>query len=277
MKPIVIERFDSITDFVNVIGKRKPNTVFCSRSLSSESELEDFTLTKSYKESLGILMNGYKEGLDKLTTPSGTRVSHTSKVHKNLPTVGVVGYTPHIPNAITGVPQSMITSTPVEQKAKVVTILYDIGANGGTNAKRFIAAGRKLLEVIMMLELNGYRVGLKVLTSFCDGSQNAFCTVQIKRHSQPSNPLKIAYPLLHPSYFRRQGFKWLETCPEVTNKGFEYSYGHVLRHECKTIQDRREYLRKHSILEPGCFYTEFDEAENNTPEQLIEVMGIKKK
>lgn len=277
----VIERFDSITEFVGVIGKRQPNTVFSGRELSSETGTSDFTLTESYDESISLLMNGYKEGLNKLTASTGSRISRTSKVHKNLPTTGVVGYTPHIPNAITGVPQSMITSKPVEQKAKVVTILYNIVDCGSTDANRFITAGRNLLEVIMRLELNGYRVGLKVIMSFCSRSneQNAFCIVQIKHHRQPSNPLKIAYPLLHPSYFRRQGFRWLETCPGVTNNQFSGGYGRVFRalDGCSKIEDRRDYLRKHNMLEAGCFYTEFEEAEENSAERLIEVMGIKKK
>lgn len=272
----VIERFDSLTSYASVIGKRTPNTVFSVRSLASETGDKEFTLTASYDDSLALMMTGYKEGLKNLTASQGTRVSHTSHVAKNLPTTDVVGYIPHIPNAITGIPQSMISTKPTEQKAKVISILYDMGSNAGTDAIRFVAAGRKLLEVIMTLELQGYRVGLKILTSYCESKQNAFCIVQIKDHRQQSNPLKIAYPLLHPSFFRRQGLRWLETCPKVTDSGFGCGYGRVLRYQFKTVDERREYLRQQGVLEPGCFYTEFEEAEENTVDDLIKKMGIKK-
>ena len=277
MKSVVIERFDSLTSYASVIAKRKPNTVFCSRSLASKTGDKDFTLTASYEDSLALMMTGYKkEGLKNLTVSQGARVTHTSHVTKNLPTTDVVGYIPHIPNAITGIPQSMISTKPTEQKAKVVSILYDMGSNAGTDAEHFVAAGRKLLEVIMTLELQGYRVGLKILTSFCEDSQKAFCIVKVKDHRQQINPLKVAYPLLHPSFFRRQGFRWLETSPAVTCSGFSCGYGHVLRYSFKTVSERREYLREQNVLEPGCFYTEFEEAYENTVDKLIKKMGIKK-
>lgn len=277
MKPeVVIERFDSLTSYAYIIGKRTPNAVFSRHSLASETGCEEFTLTASYDDSLSLMMTGYKEGLKNLTASQGTRIAHTSRVAKNLPTTDVVGYIPHIPNAITGIPQSMISTKPTEQKAKVISILYAIGSSGGTDASRFIAAGRNLLEVIMTLELQGYRVGLKIITSYCVSSQNAFCIVQIKDHRQQSNPLKIAYPLLHPSFFRRQGFRWLETCPAVVDCDFRCGYGCVLRYKFKTVNERREYLRQQGMLEPGCFYTEFEEAEKNTVDDLIKKMGIKK-
>ena len=272
----IIERFDSLASYASVIGKRTPNTVFSGRSLASKTGSESFTLTASYDDSLALMMTGYKEGLKNLTASQGTRVAHASRVAKNLPATDVVGYIPHIPNAIIGIPQSMISTKPTEQKAKVISILYDMGSSCGTDAEQFVAAGRKLLEVIMTLELQGYRVGLKILTSFCETSQKAFCIVKVKDHRQQSNPLKIAYPLLHPSFFRRQGFRWLETCPAITDRGFSSGYGHVLKYEFQTVGERREYLRQQGVLELGCFYTEFEEADENSVEELIKKMGIQK-
>lgn len=276
---IVIERFDSITDYVDVIGKRTPNRVFSCRGLASSDNSSDFTLTKSYDESLQLLMIGYKEGLEKLTASADKRIDHVQKVPKNIPTTSVVGYVPHVPNAITGIPQSMITSSSIEQKAKVITILYDFGSNSGTDANQFVTAGRNLLAAILTLELSGYRVGLKIMTSFCGDKQRSFSVVQVKHHRQPINPLKVSYPILHPSFFRRQGFRWLETCPDVTDNRYASGYGVSLRHAsgCGTVEARREYLSKNGILEAGCFFTEFIEAEKNTPDKLIELMGINKK
>lgn len=281
MKPtVVIERFDSLTSYANIIGKRTPNAVFSSRSLSSETGSESFTLTASYDDSVALMLAGYREGLKNLTASQGTRVSHTSRITKNLPTTDVVGYIPHIPNAITGIPQSMISTRPTEQKAKVITILYNIVDAGCVDANRFVVAGRNLLSVIMMLELRGYRVGLKILLPFLAKSrkQVSFCIVQIKHHRQPINPLKIAYPLLHPSFLRRQGFKWLETCPNVTDKGYSENYGIVLRalSDCSEINACRNYLRENNIMEDGCFYTEFKEVEESSADELIKKMGIKK-
>ena len=103
----------------------------------------------------------------------------------------------------------------------------------------------------------------------------------MKNHRQPINPLKISYLLIHPSFCRRQGFRWLETVTELTNPDFASGYGRPLYWQVDSdgasTDQIREYLRQHRLLEKGTFFTNFYEAENHSADELVELMGIKKK
>lgn len=277
----VIETFNGINEFLNVIGKRSPNVVFKNEELSSECGGASFTMTQNYAESEQLMATGYKDGLNNLKKGKGVKITHASNVRKNIPQTGVVGYAPHVPNAIAGIPQSMIFQRKIEQHAKVVTIVYDGGAHAEVDAERFVKAGRNLLDVVMMLELQGYRVRVDIQDAFCTNKEKAVCRITVKNHRQPINPLKISYLLLHPSFFRRQGFKWLETTPELTNCTFADGYGRPLYFQVKSggasTDEIREYLTERGLLESGTFFTNFYEAEKNSAEELVKLMGIKKK
>lgn len=271
---IIYEHFDSLGQYLDTIQARKVNRVFSGHSLHSEDRDYNFTLTESYEEANELARTGYKEGLDKLKA-ANSRARHMGSAQKALPVTSVVGFAPHVPNAITGVPCSMIATQKVEQKAKVISILYYMGGACHVNAKEFVEAGKNILNVIYTLELQGYRVALNVLTNFCEGSERALCSVQIKHWRQPSNPLKISYPLIHPSFFRRHGFRWLETQPELTVRDFTCGYGRPLEVvEGRNADARRRWLKEQGILQDGWFYTERDEARKNEADELIKVMGI---
>lgn len=277
----VIETFNGVNEFLNVIGKRSPNAVFKDASLSSEDGDESFTMTKNYAESEQLMATGYKDGLNDLKKSKGVKITHTSNVRNNIPQTGVVGYAPHVPNAIAGIPQSMIAQRKIEQHAKVVTIVYDGGAHSSVDAEQFVKAGRNLLDVVMMLELQGYRVRVDFQGAFCTNKEKAICRITVKNHRQPINPLKISYLLIHPSFFRRQEFKWLETTPELTNCTFVTGYGRPLYFQVNSdgasTDEIREYLKERGLLESGTFFTNFYEAEKHSSEELVELMGIKKK
>lgn len=271
---LIIEHFESFNQYLEVIDNRKPNKVFADQTLASKDRDYKFTLTSSYQEASELARVGYKEGLDELQA-ANKKTRHIGSAPKALPATSVVGFAPHVPNAITGVPCSMITTQKTEQKAKVISILYYMGGSCRVDAHEFVKAGKNILNVIYTLELQGYRVALNLLTTFCTSNERALSVVQVKTWRQPSNPLKIAYPLVHPSFFRRHGFRWLETQPELTDRGFTDAYGCPLDvAEGKSADDRRRWLKEQGILQDGWFYTERIEARDNEADELIKVMGI---
>ena len=277
----VTETFNGVNEFLSVIGKRSPNNVFKGEKLSSEKSDYDFTMTSSYAESEELMAKGYKDGLNDLQKCKSLKVNRTTNIRKNIPQTGIVGYAPHVPNAIAGVPQSMIAQQKIEQRAKVLTIVYDIGASANVDAERFVSAGRHVLDLVQTLELHGYRVRVDIQHAFCTHKERAICRITVKNHRQPINPLKISYLLIHPSFCRRQGFRWLETVTELTNPDFASGYGRPLYWQVDSdgasTDQIREYLRQHRLLEKGTFFTNFYEAENHSADELVELMGIKKK
>lgn len=276
-KEIFIERFNGVNEFVNVIGKRTPNSVFAGKDLSSDTHGKEFTMTNNYAESVELMTKGYADGLAQMKAAKSVKVHTASNAHKRIPQASVVGYAPHVPNAIAGVPQSMIGSQKIEQKAKVISIIYNGSGNCSVNTEDFVRAGRNLLEVVTILELQGYRVGIEIMDDFCSDKQIGFCSIKVKEQRQPLNPLKLAYMLIHPSFFRRQGFRWLETSPRITDMAFYFGHGHALYTDCdRNITKEREFLKKNGLLPDGVFFTNLYEARKHTAEELIKLMGIQK-
>ena len=274
---IIHEEFGSLAEYVDIIGKRKSNKVFeifQEKHLSSYKEDSDFSLTESYEEATELALNGYKKGLDQMMS-TGIRITHKENTPKNMPSVNVVGYAPHVPNAIAGNPMSMITTRHSEQKAKVITIVYSMTASASTDADKFVVAGKKLLDVITTLETQGYRVGLNVIKVFTLSNEWAIESVQVKHWRQPSNPLKISYALIHPSFFRRHGFRWLETTPELTDSGFISGYGQALRDRYGSDRKGQEVkLREMGVLKQNQFFVEFYSTYRLSTNEIIKEMGI---
>ena len=78
-----------------------------------------------------------------------------------------------------------------------------------------------------------------------EGGELAIGTVQIKNYGERYSFQKVSFPLVHPSMFRRIGFKWLETVPGITDSGFSFGYGRPATQEDLIRElkpDRNTYL-----------------------------------
>lgn len=225
---VVCEKYDSIKEFVDIITKRNVNSVFKGKSLSSEDGSYAFTGTNSLEQAKSLLKDGYREPLESIKR--GLRINKVNKKFKDIPKVrptnNVVGVVPHVPNSLLGLPQSMINLEKTPNKVKVVSINYDMSINCGTNTRDIERSGIMLLSIVNMLELQGYRVKLNVIAfSGMGGNELAIVSVEAKDYKQPLDLLKVCFPLVHPSFFRRLGFRWLETVPNLTERHFTSGYG----------------------------------------------------
>lgn len=222
----VREDFASIDEMLNKINARPNNSVMiCSYS----SEYNDFRFsgTHSWDEALMLFRNGdvdkYKQISNELRTQS---IKNTRLLPRRQIKTGVVGYAPNVPNAIMGLPNSMIYTEKVNMKSKTVSILYSMCGNVNVSSRTFIKCGVALLNVINTLELSGYRVEVRILFYNAVGyTQKMRGTVMVKRYNEHLDLLKIAFPIANPSMFRRFGFKWLETQPELTDGYYSSGYG----------------------------------------------------
>lgn len=222
-----IEEFKSINEMLKVIAKRKQNHSMRYRNSSTENSY-DFTGTNSYEEAEELFKNGDKEKYEMIQKEFRSKVNNvrTNLLPRRQVRTGVVGYAPNVPNAIMGLPNSMIYTDKVNMKSKTVSILYSITGNCYIEAKEFIKSGVAVLDVVNSLELSGYRVEVKILffnAKECDEKLRGLVTV--KNYNEHLDLLKMAFPLANPSMFRRFGFKWLETCPVEIKSDWAYGYG----------------------------------------------------
>lgn len=226
---IVKEHFRSIHQLINTLASR-PNNSAMEGENSSQSGSYSFTGSHSYEEAVQLFREGYTEILPKV-------MSKMKKMEKDLssefqftkkirPQNSIEGIVPNVPNTILGLPQSMIDMKRFPQKQKTLEIIYEMGANCGTDKELFIDAGVVLLTVIKILETR--RIAVKLTLGFMAGKgndQGNFPTVDLKDYGQRLDLQKLCFPLAHPSMFRRIGFKWLETNPDITDRSFAFGYG----------------------------------------------------
>lgn len=243
---IIREHFDSIHQMLSVIEGRSNNSIMADKHASEKSS-KSFTGTNSFSEAKNLFQYGYTDVLDKIKAGT-TKTNPTQIQNRRRVSTGVVGYAPHVPNAIMGLPNSMIQTNSQPQKIKAISIVYDITENCGTKAQEFIDSGIAVLNVVNNLELQGVRVSLKIMF-FCAQSQSgeahdeeAFGTVTVKDYREHMDIRKLCFPIAHPSMFRRFGFKWIETVPELKSSEWNWGYGSHLKNGEKECKENEFFL-----------------------------------
>ena len=216
----IYEEFKSISQMLEVLSKRPHNSTSGTDDSSRTLDYE-FTGTHSYEEAEELIINGdkalYEKIKDRLKVSKDIK---TDIIPKRQIRNDIIGYAPNVPNAIMGLPNSMINIKKIPVKSKTVSILYSPTENCYVNTEEFIKSGVTVLNVVNSLELSGYRCNLKVLimnaknTSF-NHDETFMSALQVKDYREHLDLLKIAFPFANPSLFRRFGFKALETNPDI--------------------------------------------------------------
>ena len=238
------EKFSSLDAFSDSLNRQVNKPFKAKNSLSSQKyDKECWSGTRTYTDALQLFNYGWTEKADEIRRDFAqfqkvheATVSHT----KSRPATAVVGFAPHVPNAILGLPNSMIYTERQPMKAKVVRIIYNMAMNAGTEAEDIMNTGLTVLKIAYSLERKGFRVRIDV-NPFMSRRDNetACCLVTVKDWRQPIDIKKVAFPIAHPAMFRRLGFKWLETTPDLKAQGFIYGYGSSL----EAPEDAKQVLK----------------------------------
>ena len=234
---IVRENFKSLHEMMETLGSRKNNEPMRGED-SSTSNGKSFTGTESYKEAEQLMAHGYTKILPEIKKGMVQANASTSPMQRRRVTTGAQGYAPHVPNAIQGLPNSMIRTESQMQKVKAVSIVYNMTRNAGTNEREFTKCGIVILSLVNKLELSGCRVNLKIACMTTkSGGELAICTVDVKSYAEHLDLQKLSFPIAHTSMFRRFGFKWLETTPDITDRGHASGYGRTVTSSSKELRD----------------------------------------
>lgn len=261
---MVYEYFDSIRDFVSAITTRKPRNSYYNNSHDPEQGKRGrgFFGTESFDAAMNLLKNGWEEPLDEIKKGVNANFKSNTVRNKNLPRTGIVGYAPCVPNAILGLPNSMISTERTPTKTKVITIVYAISVTADITAKQLRKAGVNVLNIINNLELAGYRVRLNVefVSTMINGVLHTV-RVNVKDWRQPLDLKKLAFPIANPSAFRRMGWRWLETSPQTVScdygsSNFKEDYENAVEtYKRRNLLPQNEYL----ITSYLCFESNHDE------------------
>lgn len=213
--------FDSINDVINYIRKTERTKFYQSYHVSDDDNREDFTKTKSWNEAENLLLHGWDEGARRLN--KNIKSVKIADGYRMKTVYDVSGFQCSVPRYLQGVPTNMINSKRVVQKNKVVNITKDFGYSGAVSAEQMLQEGKKVLDAVNKIESTGTRCNLYV--SFVSDSSSGYVDmrIKIKDSSQRLNVKQTAFPLAHPSMFRRITFALIERLEEC--KDFGYGYG----------------------------------------------------
>lgn len=192
----------------------------------------------SREEAYKMLREGYQPVVDKLK--SHVKVSAHGTGKRVRFTNEPAGFIPIVPNAILGLPNSMINSQMKPIKTKVLDVYYDITASAGVDSKDLMKAGEKLLSAIMELEANGYRFNLYVVQNYYDDKECDMLCVRVKTASQPLDLKRISFPVAHTAFFRGIGFEWYSKFPIGK---FRFGYGHSIAYDHTQERITKEFKK----------------------------------
>lgn len=273
---VAFEEFESINALRHTINTRPLNKAFEGESeLSSQTGDSSFTGTKNYKEAEDLLVMGWDKHVERFKGGFKGAVTN-APTEKRRPSTGIVGYAPNVPNAILGLPNSMICTERTNQKVKAITIIYAPTVNCGWGTEEIVNAGLTALKIINSIELQGIRVKL-VIEGMCAtrGNDLSMFTVVVKDYKEAIDIKKICFPVAHGSMLRRIGFKWLETCPQVTNSGYTSGYGTPLSNN--SYESVIATLKDNGLLKDNCYYINAPICRDNKydPQKVMEAVGMK--
>lgn len=161
------------------------------------------------EETFRMLREGYQPTVDALKGSVKVNCSHKRFKSFN----DVVGFQPIIPNAIMGLPNSMVNSSMAPIKTKVLDIYYDMTVSAWVDSDDLIKAGQKMLGVILEMEAKGYRFNLYVCQTYGDGKGCDMLCVKVKSANQPFDLKRMSFPVSHTAFFRGIGFDWYSKFP----------------------------------------------------------------
>jgi len=210
----VIESYNSSMDVVRDCKTRSiTDNSFHNMQVDLGGKEPDWCGVDSYEQALQFLEEGYQPTVEKMKTGLKSRLQGQGKrisFHNDI-----VGYSPIVPLAILGVPNSMINSKMKPIKAKVIDVYYNMTAGWMIDSNDIIDAGCKILGAIMSLEQQGYRFNLYACQNYYEYGKCYMLKVKVKDAMQPIDLKRISFPLTHTGFFRVIGFDWYSKCPEA--------------------------------------------------------------
>lgn len=256
----ILEKFSSIYELDRVLESRKNNKIMIDEDSSNEEDDSgSWCKCRDYSESRILLQKGYKESCDVIKKELEV-FKRTVKVEKNKQIKDVCGYAPIVANAIKGYPKAMIRTKKKEviKRQKTYHFLFTNEDNCGTSAEELSRSGITLLKLCYILDLNGVRTKIDTTCNFSKEGDDVYCClVNIKDYRQPFNLMKLSYPVTHPAFFRRQGFKALETTEGLTDSDWTWGYGHSLGSRSGEEEVIKEFFEKTDLAKDNFVYINY--------------------
>ena len=215
MEKVIFNKFNSVEEFSNwlqVTPQTSKGKEFDASNEISKSNTE-FTGTESFDVAQKLLKYGDKVNADKIAaTIRKIKAQGKGNETRNKLYNSPCGFMPIVPKVLAGDPQNMLAIKKQKYTStKVLNIAYNVAVSCSITVTELTETAAKVANVIASLEKNGYRVNLYAYACGRDLKNNYYSLlVKIKDSGKYLDTLRIAYPLVNPSFLRRHLFAYLE-------------------------------------------------------------------
>ena len=218
------KRFENVTSLVTYLDEAPVQPYFLGCQSSKSTSDPHFYGYDSYEDAREKMLNGDKELAKKLRGTAKLDINVPATATKKRMVTRVVGFMPHVPNYLAGVPNNMVWLEEKKVTEPVITIVYNIGCLGTSSSDTVTKVSARIMSAVMSAERKGYRINLYVASAQKKGSQCCGLVCKIKDSGQHIDTLKMAVPMISPAMNRRFGFRFRETMPGLSS-GWVWGYG----------------------------------------------------
>lgn len=226
----------------------------------------------SWEDCTKIMKAGgyWKEGTDQLMEAGFEVGEGTGLGLIDSTELDVAGYAPIVPEYLTGSPTCMLNDLDLgfSKAAKpIVKVGINVGLLGYVDSNHAMARGKAIFSLINHIESLGKSTEIwAVITSEMRYGKIRI-RIKVKEAHELWSPSYLAYPITHPTFFRRTFFRFKETFSEM-NLDTNYGYG-----SCVPNVDLSEYDIYFGSLGTGSMGNNVDDScKYESAETAIEYM-----
>ena len=230
---------------------------------------KDFYGTENWEEAEELLVSGDFENMKKINTAAvNNDITGCGYERKNTYKHDPVGFLPVVPKVLAGCPDNMLSMRKqMTATTKILNICYNSATAWNVKTDDMINTAANVASVIRGLEKSGYRVNLYVAGIGRNKSQTIGAAVKVKNAGEYLDTLRLAYPIVHPSFFRRHILAYMERC-----KGYRMPerYGFVLETSSCKLAVKEMFPGKDML------YLDFLTCKGKTTEEIMKILTSRK-
>lgn len=271
------QEFDGTNELAKYIKTAPTNKVWGNEPLSSKKTksngFNDFDSLEDARQALeygtDIYYKDFKKNIKKVQEIISKREKNKTANYKN----DKVGFLPIVPRVLQGNPINMINQDVKPKPFPTARIILEKSNSAGIDADDMNEFYAIVFVLIQLLENKGIRCEIWVVDSTYENQEIITLKVKLKNYMQPLNIYKIQFPIIASDFFRRIGFRILETNPDIKESGWPFGYGMPILRAFDIKRYKKEIcevigIEENDIYIPSCQY--FDYKEGDDLEEAIE-------
>lgn len=194
-------------------------------TLDSETAPERFA-GPPLEDAIKFCVGGYEENYDQFLEMSQRlqSINSNQSVERSVEPA-FVGHRPNVPAYIADAPKCMYRKKKFVEK-KVVNVFMQATYSSSTKEAQILHRGILALNLIRLLEMNGYIVKFRLFEASCFYNEAFVCEVVLKNQGEKIDPRKCFYPMCGKGFVRRVLLRIKESMPFKEN--WHMGYGNVL-------------------------------------------------